>query len=199
MLHCPDTLRACFPDLDSGCLVLTPNHLTSIQLRDWYGQWRVKTGLSPVYPSPAIFPVDIWIRQCCNRLLEAGSSLLPAVRLLEPAEEHLVWHQVISQSRVGTTLLNATATSRAVQDAWALEHLWRIARKDLEHLAPSYTASGHDDLSAYLAWSDDFRRYRPVWFCWVSRHHRLCMRSCSRPLPVFGTLPTLTCHAKPRR
>ena len=159
MLHCPDTLRACFPDLDSGCLVLTPNHLTSIQLRDWYGQWRVKTGLSPVYPSPAIFPVDIWIRQCCNRLLEAGSSLLPAVRLLEPAEEHLVWHQVISQSRVGTTLLNATATSRAVQDAWALEHLWRIARKDLEHLAPSYTASGHDDLSAYLAWSDDFRRY----------------------------------------
>lgn len=159
MLHCPDPIRACFPGLESGSLVLTPNHLTSIQLRDWYGQWRLAEGLSGVYPSPAIYPVDIWIRHCCNQLLDAGSDLLPAVRLLDPPEEHLVWHHVIARSRAGTNLLNASATSRAVQEAWALEHLWRISRKELEHLAPGYTASGHDDLSAYLEWSDGFRRY----------------------------------------
>lgn len=142
-----------------GCLVLTPNHRTSRQLLDWYGQYYISQHHRAVCPTPAIFPVDIWIREKVEQLNLSGSELLPAYTLLESGQERLLWQKIINESDSGEQLLNQSATARAVQEAWSLVHLWKIDAKTLADLVVPNTNIGRDDLGAYLEWSGNFRKY----------------------------------------
>ena len=159
MPSCPEELRPLLSAISNGSLVLTPNHLTSVQLHEWYGQWRHSNKLRPVCLSPKIYPVDIWIRRMCSDLLEAGNPALPAVTLLTPAEESVIWYEVVSHSDTGAGLLNPSATAKAAQETWTLVHLWQIGDRELEACASGMTGPGHDDLAAFLEWMRLFRQY----------------------------------------
>jgi len=148
--------------IDAGCLVLTPNHRTSSQLLDQYGEFVRSQQNRTICPTPNIFPVDIWIRQQFNILLEDGNDAFPALTLLESNQEKLLWQQVISQSDSGGHLLNQSSTARAVQEAWSLVHLWRIERKELQAYSTGHTSQKsrpNDDLGAFLEWSDSFTAF----------------------------------------
>jgi len=148
-----------FSTIDEGCLVLTPNHRMAFQLLDQYGRHREQLGLPPVCPSPKVFPVDIWIRQQWDKLAHAAHNAIPAVNILEPGHEQLVWQQIIRQSDSGTALLNLPATARAIQQTWSLINLWQITRDELRPYAAFRGAQAHDDLRAYMGWSDAFNQF----------------------------------------
>lgn len=142
-----------------GCLVLTPNHRTSRQLLDWYGQHYIAKHQQAVCPTPSILPVDIWIRQKIEELNLSGSDLLPAYTLLESSQERLLWQKIINESDSGEQLLNQSSTARAVQEAWSLVHLWRIDERTLADLLVPGANKARDDLGAYLEWSGNFKKY----------------------------------------
>jgi ATP-dependent helicase/nuclease subunit B len=148
--------------IDAGCLVLTPNHRTSTQLLDLYGQHVRSQQNKTICPTPNIFPVDIWIRQQFDMLVQSGNDAFHALTLLESSQEKMLWQQVISQSDSGGHLLNQSATARAVQEAWSLLHLWCIDRKELQSFSsPRSSRIGRtmDDLDAFLEWSDSFTAF----------------------------------------
>ena len=159
MASIPEEMIPLLSELDSGCLVLTPNHLSSVQLLDWYGSYRRERGMGSVFPRPAVFPIDIWIRRQCAALLDSGSEHLPAVSMLDPEQECILWHDIISRSESGSRLLNPAATTAAVQEAWTLVHLWRITPEELQAQAAFHTGTGHDDLEAFLEWSGSFAAF----------------------------------------
>jgi len=148
--------------IDAGCLVLTPNHRTSTQLLDLYGQYVGSQQNKTICPTPNIYPVDIWIRQQFDMLVQNGNDAFPALTLLESSQEKMLWQQVISHSDSGGHLLNQSATARAVQEAWSLVHLWCINRKELQSFSSprsSRVGKTMDDLDAFLEWSDSFTAF----------------------------------------
>jgi ATP-dependent helicase/nuclease subunit B len=148
--------------IDAGCLVLTPNHRTSTQLVDLYGDYVRSQQHKTICRTPNIFPVDIWIRQQFDILVQNGNDAFPALTLLESSQEKMLWQQVISQSDSGGHLLNQSATAQAVQEAWSLVHLWCIDRKQLQSFtSPRASRAGRtlDDLDAFLEWSDSFTTF----------------------------------------
>ncbi|MDG2176238.1 MAG: PD-(D/E)XK nuclease family protein [Gammaproteobacteria bacterium] len=148
--------------IDAGCLVLTPNHRTSTQLLDLYGQHVRSQQNKTICPTPNIFPVDIWIRQQFDMLVQSGNDAFPALTLLESSQEKMLWQQVISQSDSGGHLLNQSATARAVQEAWSLLHLWCIDRKELQSFSSPRSSridKTVDDVDAFLEWSDSFTAF----------------------------------------
>ncbi len=138
----------------SGSLVLTPNHRTRLQLQSVYGQWRQYRDMSPVCRTPAVYPVDIWLRDLWSHA--------PGIRagILEPALEALVWQDIVRDSDAGAGLVNQRATARAVQEAWRLAHLWRIDMQTVRKFAHFQKSDGiPDDLGAFLSWVDSFEAF----------------------------------------
>ena len=154
-LH-PDIFAPVMEAMHAGHLVLTPNHRTRVQLLDAYGPWRQSRGLSPVCATPAVYPVDIWLRRLWLDLEPATGR----AAILEPALETLVWQDIVRASEAGAGLVNQRATARAVQEAWRLAHLWRIDMTAVRKLA-HFQKSGDipDDLSAFLSWVDAFEAF----------------------------------------
>jgi ATP-dependent helicase/nuclease subunit B len=150
----PDIFSLVMEAMHSGSLVLTPNHRTRLQLQSVYGQWRQQRGLSSVCITPAVYPVDIWLRDLWSQA--------PGVRagILEPALEGLVWQDIIRDSDAGAGLVNQRATSRAVQEAWRVSHLWCIDMATVRKFSHFQKSAGVlDDLGAFLSWVDTFETF----------------------------------------
>ncbi|MDT8397924.1 MAG: PD-(D/E)XK nuclease family protein [Pseudomonadales bacterium] len=142
--------------LAQGALVLTPNHRRSIQLLEDYGAHLRQHARPLVCPSPAVFPVDIWIRHCWEHLQSSGRGIPGSQGVLEPLQELLLWQLIISESDSGALLFNQDATARKVQEAATLLQQWGIPRAELN--SPASLNPSHADLKVFLPWLERFEK-----------------------------------------
>src|SRR2546430_10507093 len=66
--------------------------------------------------------------------------------LLTPAQEQLLWEEVIASSREGKDLLFTETAAAHCRDAWGLLHQWRIG-----------AARGNEDHSAFSEWARQYQ------------------------------------------
>lgn len=147
-------LSPIFEAMHAGHLVLTPNHRMYIQLLEGYGQWRQSRSLSSVCNTPSIYPIDIWLRRQWTEHDYNDESYL---KILDPAHEAMVWHDIIQRSDHGAALINKQATAKAVQEAWQTAHLYEIDFEELYRIGyaqqrPEYA----EDFSVFVEWVKTF-------------------------------------------
>lgn len=143
--------------LDSGCLLLTPNHRTAVQVYEDYGQ-LLRTNKSPlISPSPDIFPVDIWLSRLYQEMFD-GSDTLEALAILDSHQELALWKKVIRDSEAGNPLLNLQNAATQVMEAQRLLIQWQIPLNDLR-VFQSRHHDYLDDSSVFLEWAAAYRKF----------------------------------------
>jgi len=151
------SLTTIFEAMHAGHLVLMPNHRMYIQLLEGYGEWRKEQALNPVCITPQCFPIDIWLRRQWSEIAPGQEHY---TRILEPAQEAMVWHDIIQQSDHGAALINKQATARAVQEAWQTAHLWDIDFEELYRLGYSQQQADYaEDFSVFADWVKAFEAF----------------------------------------
>ncbi len=78
-------------------------------------------------------------------------------KILDPAHEAMVWHDIIQRSDHGAALINKQATAKAVQEAWQTAHLYEIDFEELYRIGyaqqqPEYA----EDFSVFVDWVKTF-------------------------------------------
>ncbi len=142
--------------LQCGAVILTPNHRTAVQAHELCGQALKSKQGQPVAASPAIYPIDIWLRQCFQTLMELDPDCEP-LSILDSRQELALWKTLIRDSSVKNPLLNLQNAAAQVLEAYRLSLQWQIP---LEEFAP-FQGRRHeqvDDCSAFLEWSSRYQQ-----------------------------------------
>ena len=131
--------------LDPGTTLLTVNNRLAIELRARHDRNQVAAGRT-VWPSADILPWNAWLQRLYQQLLDEGFT---ALDLLSPAQERLLWEQVIRQQDRKSGLLRPAAAAEAAQSAYALYTAWQLRDHPLGSL-------GSDETRRFLAWAQAF-------------------------------------------
>lgn len=136
--------------LTAGRLVLVPNQRTrETLLQQWQASQQAK-----VWRWPRVEAIDFWLRDQWQRLADGGISPYCELKLLEPAEEFLLWLQVVQESLATTPLLNPAETATSLSRTYHSSRQWL-----LDEQQPGLSAyRGITEVGAFLTWSDRFRQ-----------------------------------------
>lgn len=139
--------------LAEGGLVLTPNFRSSDQLIEWSRQPAL------VQPRPAILAIDLWLRDLWTEATQRGTDAALDYQLLTPAEELLLWRQVVTEASPGLFLLDHTGAAASAADGWRLLQQWCLSlpqlRAGLRFGSATETA---DDCEIAWRWFAHFER-----------------------------------------
>ena len=136
-----------FCALDQGASVVTSTHRLARVLTARFHR-RARTLSRAVWSIPNILPLDAFLeRQWRSWLLNGADGECP--RLLDAAQEQIIWEQIILDSPEGDTLLQIPATARTAMEAWQLIHAYR--------LPVDGRFEAHDDWAAFRGWAQKFR------------------------------------------
>jgi len=136
-----------FRALDDGASIITATHRLARVLTGEFHAREIARGHS-VWGRPDILPLDAFLeRQWRSWLLNGVRDGCP--RLLDAAQEQVIWEQIILDSPEGETLLQISETARTAMAAWKLIHSYR--------LPVDGRFEGTDDGSAFRKWSASFR------------------------------------------
>ena len=136
------------PDLlPSDATVLTVSTRLALTLRS--RAEAEQHARAAAWRTPVILPWQQWLEKCWREhVLESGDTRL----LLRPAQEQLLWREVIEAQARGsadTLPVDLDATSRNALQAWNLAQAWRL---DLR--APEWSQS--PDTEAFRSWAGAF-------------------------------------------
>ncbi|MEY4642028.1 MAG: hypothetical protein RLZZ227_2022 [Pseudomonadota bacterium] len=155
--------------LAEGTLLLVPNYRSSDQLVDQLcrHQQRVRGGV--VFARPAVRAIDLWLTELWNELAQLHTADILQWRVLQPAEEQLLWQQLIRKVSPELLLLNRDGSAAAAASAWRLLQQWQIPLGELRvHLELSGDPVQKDDREYAWAWlhafDDTCRRQRLLSF-----------------------------------
>src|SRR5438445_171573 len=125
--------------------VVTPNRRLAQALTAEFDAFQIGKGLS-VWEAPDILPFGAFVERLWEDALysELGDKL---PLLLTPAQEQLLWQEVIASSREGKDLLFTETAAAHCRDAWGLLHQWRIG-----------AARGNEDHSAFSEWARQYEK-----------------------------------------
>ncbi|TMI02147.1 MAG: PD-(D/E)XK nuclease family protein, partial [Betaproteobacteria bacterium] len=125
--------------------VVTPNRRLAQALTAEFDAFQIGKGLS-VWEAPDILPFGAFVERLWEDALysELGDKL---PLLLTPAQEQLLWQEVIASSREGKDLLFTETAAAHCRDAWGLLHQWRIG-----------AARGNEDHSAFSEWARQYQK-----------------------------------------
>src|SRR5436190_950026 len=125
--------------------VVTPNRRLAQALTAEFDAFQIGKGLS-VWEAPDILPFGAFVERLWEDALysELGDKL---PLLLTPAQEQLLWQEVIAPSREGKDLLFTETAAAHCRDAWGLLHQWRIG-----------AARGNEDHSAFSEWARQYQK-----------------------------------------
>lgn len=150
--------------LRSGSVILTPNHRTAVQAHEAYGHVLKSRKEQRVAPSPSIYPIDIWLRERFQTLIENDPDCEP-LTIMDSRQELALWKTLIRDSSVKNPLLNLQNAAAQVLEAYRLSLQWQIP---LEEFTP-FMGRRHeqvDDCSAFLEWSSLYQqRCRQLGLC----------------------------------
>ena len=174
--------------LSGGALLLVPNYRSSDQLVDQLCRHQQRMQGSSVFHRPAIRAIDLWLTELWDQLTLAHNADILQWRVLQPAEEQLLWQQLISKASPELLLLNRDGTATAAASAARLLQQWQIPLPELRrHLGLASDPSQKDDREYAWQWLQAFeelcRRQRLLSFSGML--HQLLQ------FVVDGTLATL--------
>ncbi len=144
--------------LTAGAVVLTPNYLSSIQLQNHWCRYTLNHQHSKIIATPAIFAIDLWLEQLWQTLALHCTHPKLAWHLLQPAQELLLWQQVIRESDAGANLLNIDGTAHSTRETLLLLQQWQIPLAELK----SHVSRQHGHLikveaqQIFLLWLESF-------------------------------------------
>ena len=137
------------PDaLAADSLVLTVNNRLASEMRERYDARQAAAGLS-VWTSPSILPWNAWLQGLYEVLLDDGSCDL---ELLTPAQEQLLWQDIIASDPDTGGLLRPGAAARLAREANRRLLDWQVDDQRLQAL-------GGEDTHCFLAWKQRFDVY----------------------------------------
>lgn len=134
-----------FDALNSDSTLLTVNNRLAVELRARYDRNQLATGRQ-AWSSADILPWDAWMQRLYQRMLDSGHTNLD---LLSPAQERLLWEDIIQQHDRGPGLLRPAAAADSARAAYTLHRAWRLDEHPLALL-------GGDETRSLLAWVEDF-------------------------------------------
>ena len=117
-------------DLDVGTTLLTVNNRLATELRARYDALQV-AARRKAWPSADILPWHAWLTRQYQQLLDAGHTDLD---LLNPAQERVVWQEVIERHGEPGALLRPAAAAESAQTAHRLCSDWQLDRHPLATL-----------------------------------------------------------------
>ena len=129
--------------------VITATTRLSRELRQEYDREQQAAGQS-CWPAAHILPMSAWLQDLWKTWVFSDHGAAASDRLLWPAEERVIWEEII-RSQTGNTLLDIPATAEAALKAWDLVCDWNLSLD-----APEWKDSA--DPEAFQAWARAFRR-----------------------------------------
>jgi ATP-dependent helicase/nuclease subunit B len=179
----PEDLLAELADaLAAGAVLVVPNHRSSQQLQDTLARWQSRRLGAPVLRVPPIHAVDVWLRDLWQQLALHNEAPVLGWHLLEPAEELLLWRQVLANAPSAAALLNQEGTAATARDTWKLLQHALVGVSDLRAALQLHRLPG--------ALPDD----RAIWFEWLQAFTTLCKKR--RLLTLGDMLQMLLVWAK---
>ena len=129
-------------------VLVTATTRLSRELRQDYDRKQEAAGLSS-WPAAQILPFSAWLSELWAGWLYSGPTR-PIPRLLRPAEERVVWEDIV-RSGAKNLLLEVPATAEAALDAWNLLCAWALPLD-----APEWRDSA--DSETFHLWAKVFSR-----------------------------------------
>ncbi|HEY4009236.1 MAG TPA: PD-(D/E)XK nuclease family protein [Acidobacteriaceae bacterium] len=133
--------------IDQGNMVVLPNRGAARALRQTYDERQRKAGLRAWEPAKALAWRD-WTRSLWSDLAADGAELR---LLLNRAQEHSLWREVIEAHTAGRTLSSPDALAGLAASAWALAAAYRATDRIRA------TANTFDSRS-FAAWAESFAK-----------------------------------------
>lgn len=131
--------------LDADSTLLTVNNRLAAELRTRYDRLQLTAGRR-VWPTADILPWSAWLRRHYELLLDSGFTDRD---LLSPAQERLLWQEIVEQHATPSGLLRPGAAADSASASYALLHDWQLDRHPLASL-------GGDETRAFLNWREAF-------------------------------------------
>jgi ATP-dependent helicase/nuclease subunit B len=127
----------------SGITVVTPNTRLAQALVAQLDGFQVGNG-KLTWEAPDILPFGAFVERLYEEALysPAGAGL---PMLLAPAQEELLWREILRQSKRELLVLDRTAAQCG--EAWQIVHAWRIP-----------AGSGNEDAVAFSEWAAAYRK-----------------------------------------
>lgn len=140
--------------LARGVAVVSPNHGAARRLRRAFDQRQRAAGLR-AWDAPAILSWADWTRSLWSGLSLAGDDLR---LLLNSAQEHSLWREVIEASPARRSLSSLDALADMARSAWALA----AAHRAIGRLRSTATTF---DSATFAAWAEAFTKLTAVQNC----------------------------------
>ena len=131
--------------LGADSTLLTVNNRLALELRARHDRNQVAAGRK-VWPSADILPWNAWLQRLYQQLLDDGYTELD---LLSPAQERLLWEDIVRDWDGQADLLRPAAAAEATQAAFALYCEWQLRDHPLALL-------GGDETHRLLGWIRSF-------------------------------------------
>src|SRR5688500_8009615 len=113
--------------LGAGVTVVTPNRRLATELKRKFNQARAADGIS-AWEAADILPISAFIERLYQEVLYSGQ--VPGLpMLLTPAQEDVLWEDIIRQSEAGAALLSVPETAKLAREAWMLAHEWQFVTR----------------------------------------------------------------------
>jgi len=144
-----------WPRVESGAALVTANRRLARKMTADYAAYMAASSRS-AWETPQILPFGAWVSALYDALLltlDKNPHHTDAFAWPEPVseqQERWLWAGVIRDSEYGTQLLQASATAKTAQQAWAICRQWQMDKKDLEQAPPP-------DTLAFLDWLERFQ------------------------------------------
>jgi probable DNA repair protein len=146
--------------LSAGALLLVPNYRGSDQLVDQLCLYRRRAQGGSVFVRPAIRAIDLWLRELWEQLTQLHDAACLGWRILEPAEEQVLWQQLIRKASPELLLLNRDGSATAAASAWRLLQQWQLPLEELRRNLELAGDPAHKDDREYAwAWLQAFDQH----------------------------------------
>lgn len=132
---------------DAQGLVITPHNRAAASLRHEYDAAQQAAGKT-IWQPPNVLSWDQFLSSLWTRLLLDGHD---DRLLLNSAQEHLVWRDVISADHSTTTLTPVDSLATLSAQAWSLATAYRASSR-LRQTASS------EDARTFASWAEEFQR-----------------------------------------
>lgn len=128
--------------------VITATTRLARELQQEYDRKQEAAGLFS-WPTAAILPLSAWLSKLWADWLFSGQAKT-AARLLRPAEERVIWEDII-RSGAENQLLDVPTTAESARASWDLLHAWVLPLEAAEW-------KDSEDCEAFQRWAEEFRR-----------------------------------------
>jgi ATP-dependent helicase/nuclease subunit B len=143
--------------LQRGGTLLLPNQHGARLLQEELGHWRCQQRGVRVVEAARIHAIDLWLAELWQTLALHCAHPVFEKRLLNGAEETLLWQRVLDASPAAATLLNPSGTARQLREAQRLLQFWQVPLAAVRNYLPAVAQEPEQDQVLAWRWLQDFQ------------------------------------------